>query len=650
MTTTIIEAPPRMSRRTRKRVFDDSIILDYDDAIDQLERDEFEEAEERKKEAERERKKKREEEPPLPFLDLLPPEVVSNVLSFVSSPRVLLSLSMCNKTCRNAILATPTMVIRAAVFSSDHRRKKAITTIVETVQARSIHTPSTARLLRLLNATQCERTDQCYDLNVVTHKSGRPSYNHLLPFGLCLCSTCLTEMTTSKAIVAGRWERPRVPHERLVTNDYSRRMLPDLVKEHSTGEAVGPLVGGVRVRQIMVSYKQDQEKQKQAFASLFEEIDNQQNEGDKAEELVDAYITAVEDLANLKAKKDELAAERDGQRAKRKREMGEPVLERLRALLEDHAHRDIILAGDWNEWSGIFRFSNKLSMDILGSLLTAPSTAKEEKIQSKVQMVVRDYEFLFAKGFGTGNHEDFLCDLAGTGISKLGRAVFKRKLQLPGLQDLYNRRALRHLGRGFVEILRMEGTLAALFPRFLTVEDRKTVFLSSVAEKNGTSFKDEYKKLAKCIWDDQVRTHWGWGRHVDYIHSIEELEEKFDLKRRQYLKLSSAIKQYLGKSDVTKFLKTPLSDTHRRALQKIFELKHGSKALLNQKDFKAIFRLHHALTTRTASSKRKQSYIDTRRCAESLPKHLELSTNGGFEGLSCFQPMLTTVATTYEYN
>ena len=137
-------------------------------------------------------------------LEKLPPLALENILSFVAdSTKELQMLVSTVKSFRQVILGRPDIVIQAGVFSGGIVKSITEDLIVNHIQPRNIHIPSTLRLLRLLNAKYCERGPKCFNYNAETGTSLNVSFSFVTrQYGLCLCpgkcvSVCVCLMGTT---------------------------------------------------------------------------------------------------------------------------------------------------------------------------------------------------------------------------------------------------------------------------------------------------------------------------------------------------------------------------------------------------------------------------------------------------------------------
>jgi hypothetical protein len=578
------------STRTRrcKRIRTNQYVYD-EDLIDQLleEAEEVEIAAAKEEEASRKSKKNKGSKTLLEPVELIP-EVLGCIFSFCDS-RSLLSVSMASKGCR--ALVTTSLILRAAVFGSKHEQR-VISHIMELLQNNSIFFPGTRfRLLRLVLATRCERNEECVGFNLVTQVSKALPKSLVGSFGLAYCSNCHTLLASGNVIKRG-WRNPS-PHPRLVTYCYSKKMMCQPVVEAITGDLVGPLVSGMKVRQILASYSTAAE-QRHALDDLFGEIDKKRTASDKEEMifLLDAYeAVAAERTAYLEklasSRHEEFTAARED-KAARKRELAEPVLAKISHLVGDYCNRHLVDDGEWCERSGIFVFRFTLARQILGKLLSAPSNTTHAKIQAKVQEVRDRFDLLSRIGIGSGV-DDFLTGLALSNVPHV-KAIYEYRFGLEKANYLMSQSSLEHgFGLDFVDKVRYQGAFAAILPQ-LTWDDKQRAFLASVAEVGMDALmKSNYELMAKAIWGERLQhLHGQWV--YDETHTVHGYCRKFDESAAEYRTLSTAMKAYLHLEPVQNF-----RGTTGVTLTKMFKLQHGSRQLLKTRSFKKLYRLHKSI-------------------------------------------------------
>lgn len=106
---------------------------------------------------------------PLPPFEMLPSSAIEIILSFLGNSRDVYNLSSCAKYIHECL--TPEIVVRSAVFGG-HKTRQVVKMLVVFLEKKSIHVPSTFRLLRLVNGTKCERGDQCLSYDLISKVAG----------------------------------------------------------------------------------------------------------------------------------------------------------------------------------------------------------------------------------------------------------------------------------------------------------------------------------------------------------------------------------------------------------------------------------------------------------------------------------------------
>ena len=81
---------------------------------------------------------------------------------------------------------------------------------------------------------------------------------------------------------------------------------------------------------------------------------------------------------------------KEAKRAARKLELARPVYDEMEKLLEESDNKELVLACEWQS-NGYCIFHNSPSQEILGPLLSAPSTATKTKIAQAVGKVMTAY-------------------------------------------------------------------------------------------------------------------------------------------------------------------------------------------------------------------------------------------------------------------
>jgi hypothetical protein len=162
------------ARKRRAQLLEQHYTNDQLEAVEPEEEgeevDPFEEATLALKEAEAARAKKNKQrriesfERNHPPFEMLPGLAIETIFSFLDNAPDVYNLSKCAKFIKDCL--TPEIVVRSAVFGGEKTRE-VVDDIIDCMQDKAIHVPSTLRLLRLVNGTKCERGDQCFSYNLI---------------------------------------------------------------------------------------------------------------------------------------------------------------------------------------------------------------------------------------------------------------------------------------------------------------------------------------------------------------------------------------------------------------------------------------------------------------------------------------------------
>ena len=509
------------------------------------------------------------------------------IVSFLDS-RSLLQAAATNKFLSETVL-TPQTVLRAAIFG-DKQSRDTMESVMALIQRHAIHTPSTSRLLRLTNATRCEGGADCWAFHHATGNASaltNSSLSMVRSLGLCLCSTCKRFVCSTNTV---NWRIFVELERRQLAAEKRWRVIRAPYKEKATGVPVGPVISGRDLQQVASNYKESQEREG-ALEAIHLQRTPSAEELARREILLDIYKATKTEFEAPKLAAEMLKAEEAKvkmvERAKRKRDMGEPILSQMESLLSEYPHKDIALAGAWDENSGVRHFTFLLSREILGRLFYAPSNASQKSIEKAVNDVQEMYSLLLHHGFGTGpDPPHFFSDLEESeDISQV--AIHKWRNNMTAYSS--PRDFLRHhAGRHFVEAIKKNGPLASVFEK-IPGYNQLWLFCCSVAEEGEMSI--DFEVIAQKVWA-------GTGLHNHTKYSFPSFCFKIERNTKEYSALASAMKSYLRKPAVQAFLEEhqplrPLGVTPRLVLKKkLFGLAHGSRKLLEDRNFNELFKLH----------------------------------------------------------
>ena len=585
-----------------------------------------------------------------PFFETLIPEVVEVILSFLDDARVLYNLSNMSKGFRNVIAMNPGLVVRTAVFAGG-RTRQSVTEVMDlgkchisypqrnfilvtflfllyakrpnemfaelldflfcplflpknSVQRRAIQTPSTFRLLRLVNGRRCERLEDCYAYDLIDKRSADVSKTGKRPFGLCICQSCVT----GEARVFLKHYHFAFYNERIANESWGK-LLCNPHREASTNELAGPLLPAKTIKQIEATYTRSRaradnadqtpfnavtEHRKKALDEIIRKIDEDRTSEDttRAELFVDAFLKAESEFEAFQISKNRLQADkwkaRFEVRVTRKLEMARPVYERVQALLDGFSHKEATLLHDWEE-DGICVFRLFPSQERLGRLFSAPSSASIKKVTASVRAVQEIYNWLESNGFLSTNFLSFL------------------DREAPHELALYN----HYQSQGFIHLLRFQNyrNYAQFFDHqrdnnpkeafFALVchTEIKEAFVAACEMGAGDVFvgtnlpsRDQLRSLATRAWDNI---------HPRFLGSWTTFWLKFDRSNRNFKRRLKNISDYLNREDTREFLRetgAPSRNpnqtfTRRDAVETLFETNLGENSL-NRRNFADLLELH----------------------------------------------------------
>jgi hypothetical protein len=526
-----------------------------------------------------------------PPFEMLVPEVLRLVFLYLDSVRDIYNLSKCSKYIRQAI--SPEVVIRSAVFNGG-KTWSSMSQVMDLVQKRAIQVPSTFRLLRLVNGKLCERLEDCYAYNLVTKTPEDVSRASGRPFGLCICPACVKGVS-SPMIRVGSFA---LYHKRVVKEDWSRLLCQPHI-EASTEEPVGPLLLGKTIRQIDRSYW-TKLTQEQALDEILSKIDEKRAPEDeaRAKVFVDAYQTAVGQYDTFEAAKLQVHIDkRDAAiatRASKKLQLARPVYARIEALLDDFDHKEIALQCDWDSY-GICRFHFGPSHEILGPLLSGPSSASQKRIIKAVQEVRDTYDLLTEKGF-VSTEANFLSFLVNRrlpferAICQLSKSFSSNEL----LKRRHGWNARFRADREFIELVKTGCTIEAFVLLFDKADLKAAFVLAMAGSRRRMISRRNLSTLARREWD-QIRA-------TTLIRSWSLYQDLFDRARRAYATVARNASDYLRVEATQEFLAETGPPTHRpnqrytrqHAVDTMFDSAYGS-SYLEDRQFGALRMAHRRL-------------------------------------------------------
>lgn len=344
----------------------------------------------------------------LPPFEILPHEVLEQVMLYLDSCRDIYSLSMCgSKHIRGAI--SEQVVVRSALFEGGTVASSRITQVVEAISNYEIHMPSTFRLLRLLNSRQCERMDQCFAFQ---SKTNMPSFGVR---GMHLCRSCVQHLSSTCHLGLKVEETTK-------NNDHSAKsrayqlnkkgwnglsMNPSMQLmtlaatqvERCTGERVGPVVDAMKYFQVKASQgisgsfkgegiSAEYEQKRAMILGFFNAAKEEYPKFQEAKRM-------VQRLKNERAAA-EFQRERDEELAKKLKSQ-QSVLERLGKALKDCEQKEAILDHRSRE-DGLVQLKGP-SLLLIGEYMDDPSRFTNKKMWEVIPKITKLYHQLDEHGF-----------------------------------------------------------------------------------------------------------------------------------------------------------------------------------------------------------------------------------------------------------
>lgn len=419
------------------------------------------------------------------------------------------------------------------------------------VRGKSIYTPSTLRMLRLVNAKLCECGGECCSFNLLAQKAGSLTSVAARPFGLALCWPCLQSLSVSTG--NGRlWYKES---SRILVHDHVRVLCIPQV-DQATREATGSLLLFKDIKQIENTYH-EKGKRMEIVEERLAELDNNisAEDQDRAKAFVTAFDSAIGRFdAHWQAKRDVFNVARlakDAKRATRKLNISTPVYKKIGILLDGFKHKDVALACEWSESTGLCTFDNWPSRVALGRLLSAPSSVTHKKIISGVSCARDIYNLLESEGFlGVEYPCKLIRMLLQHDLQEHERALIKYFVSKKSPQVVLN--TWRH--ERVLDALIHGEPAKIIYSLFEQRSECRDVFVSGVVK--GCSKSETYSKRHKLAIEAWNRTNPNDYIRLSYslILSFDGFEENYKECKDEYFSLRRFIRQYQTHSDTESWL------------------------------------------------------------------------------------------------
>ncbi|CAJ1959311.1 unnamed protein product [Cylindrotheca closterium] len=481
-----------------------------------------------------------------PF-EMVPDELLPQILSYLDNVRQLYHLSNMNKSLRYAISSE--LVIRAAVFSGNPYTGTLDGLMCE-LSNRKIRVPSTLRMLRLLNAKACERGKQCFCYNLEKEESG-PLPHVTRSFGLAICHPCIQALSSC-------WGTDcpyPLQSTKLCTHGWSRVLCYPQV-EQATGDAVGPIILFRDIKQIQYSYS-DNTKREAVLASTIQSATAQAigpDDEKRLQQFCDSHKEAKSQYQDYLEAKKRMKREMEeaifAKRAARKLELARPVFQKLQSHFSGFQFESIVLNRDWVVSTGACEFDYWPSNFAFRPLVTAPSTATQRKITAAAATAKDIYTQLEQYGFLGDSFPRRLHQWLNTQENiPLHKQALVRYFAEHKTSELMIRSGRRLYEDQAVRLALAAGDRAKMVLERLSAQDCREAFAHAVERANtvprsSRSSRQKRFQLAKHIW---TRNNTGGYTGRDFLRGFSEVErfgEQFDECKIEYSILLRKILRY----------------------------------------------------------------------------------------------------------
>jgi len=448
------------------------------------------------------------------------------------------------------------------------------------ISDKSIHVPSTMRLLRLLNATTCERGDQCFEYDADTGRSCRISkqVRRSPAYGLALCDAC-AKISSMNGNHCNYYVLRR--HDRLKQVSYNWRLLTYPFVEASTGEKAGPVVTAIQYKQARA--RSDIESR--SLDKLFESMDEVVSAEDttRAETFLAAYDEAKVDLASYKEHKAEKARKEYWKNVCKRREVSRALLATFESLLDGYEHKDVILEYEWDQYcEWVPDFAMKPVNQLVGMMFRRQSSSNKNT-RKKVAETRQFFDSLESAGFLNG--QNFLTFLLSSDQQRYMLALYEYCSSVFGENDALLKGLSRRRIDDFVRLVREQKYFDALI---LAFDDDNSHFKQAfVRHVTGNNNDQHQTSLARRVWDRHVRRFYRFRNETDW-------RTLFKTCRREYLSLRRSALFYLLKSKTMALLArsgSPRGLTAAQAVDKMYD-DDRSHQLLLERNYARLLALH----------------------------------------------------------
>lgn len=489
----------------------------------------------------------------IPF-DALPALCIERIFAMLDSPQDLFNLVFSSKFLMS--LVTPDTVIRSAVFNNLRKRdkgnRKTMSNIMGYVSNRSIHVPSTHRLLRLLNAKSCERGDRCWGKNLNTGKAMALNRNSTSrPFGLALCDKCVKFGTT------------KVPYSHFSRFQqgvafHNWNLLMDPSRDPKSDQVNGPLLEVLELQQIENTYANVDDK-KSALEGIVQKALT--NNGKFCpihyEEKAAAYHEMYENsekeadetvAAALEVDQQKYIQRRDERIAKRMTRI-RSIYATLEEILDDCSLKDLALDCQWLESDErCVKFSCHIVEQKLSNIISAPASASDRSINNAATDIKQIFDSLDEKSF-------FAFSFIENSSNRFRRGIYEycrnettpleiMQSSMAGdvhfMQALTEDKPLRALVRA---LNRMRGALPKIFALSVMRAD------PDAPDNVDEGRLNDYRKLAEVVWSKKSPHQYG-----SEIMSFSTTKDIFTSSVEEFRTMKQNVIDYLSEDETRRFV------------------------------------------------------------------------------------------------
>mmetsp|Transcript_36643 Transcript_36643/g.88810 ORF Transcript_36643/g.88810 Transcript_36643/m.88810 type:complete len:396 (-) Transcript_36643:559-1746(-) len=393
-------------------------------------------------------------------------------------------------------------------------------------------------MLRLLNAKSCERGKECFGYHLEHERSDSLIGASIRPFGMAICTPCMQALSASLCTNTPACLR----NDQLCTHTNLRLLsFPQL--EQTTGEAVGPMLLFRDFKRIENSYSQDT-KRKEVLASTIKVATGQAiapEDEERAQRFIAAHKEAKSQYHGHRSAIDSIETARKeaaaAKRAVRKQELARPVFQQLQSEFSGFKYESLVLSCDWCKDTGLCTFRQWPSKLALGSLLSAPSSAKPKNILAAVASAKKLYATLEGFGFLGDNYPNRLHQWLDSqdGIPHHEEALVRYVAEYKSSDFILAAESISEMQDSIAE-----GSRTRMILNLLSGEECCEAFAFAL----NPSKEAKKHKLAKHVWKRKTRNLVGFNGLVNFGTIFNESKIEYNSLLRRNTKTSTLTQKH----------------------------------------------------------------------------------------------------------